>query len=411
MLNVYKKVEKSKQNPSGFIDVTTEYDLTRPLLLCISAQNNIDKSLYGIVREGAQGARVYTTQENAAGFKLDEMPIDFLGVRWQKDSDYQDNYVEMVDKFILPYITMNGSVTDIDDLKRRASMINFMTYCDGTYTYQGIEETLEQRFLEMGLGNEDINEILSHLSLVAIGTMCDTTSFRAMTTTFIDVNDEEIMTEKTENYQMFLRTNGQKSGLAAAKGKKCNLLYIYEGTGDHTLKEYFKNGRLVKPILSYIIAKFIQQSLSTELKSVDEKVSDIFTEVRKYLDETKKPDELMSELDSNLQYGSATKYTDSEMELRKELDSLYRELAKTTTALENEKKYRANASAQLDTLMNCIRKYSSDTTFYQITNEARVWQAPIGFDFNQPSDRMIREAFENAMANIPDDYSENKHTL
>lgn len=89
MLQVYKKVEKSLSNPYGVIAVQSLEDLGKPFLLCLSAQDNHNKSVFGIIKEGARAARVNTTDEMGAGFKIDDFPISFLGLKFEKDDCYK----------------------------------------------------------------------------------------------------------------------------------------------------------------------------------------------------------------------------------------------------------------------------------------------------------------------------------
>ena len=103
MLNIYKRVEKSLDNLSGIVEIQRVEELERPFLLCLSAQDNYDKSIYGIIKKGAQAARVYTSEEAAAGFKIDNMPADFLGLRFRSDNVYTNNYEEIVNKLIYPH--------------------------------------------------------------------------------------------------------------------------------------------------------------------------------------------------------------------------------------------------------------------------------------------------------------------
>ena len=102
MITLYRKQEKKNECLSGFAEFSLNNFLT-PFMLCMSAQPNIDKSIYGIIRQGAEAARVCTTQEFAAGYKVEEMPINFLGVRFVKDEQYSDMAMELVDKYIYPY--------------------------------------------------------------------------------------------------------------------------------------------------------------------------------------------------------------------------------------------------------------------------------------------------------------------
>ena len=74
MLQVYKKVEKSLDNPYGAISIQNLEELNKPFLLCLSAHDSNPKSIFGIIKEGARAARVNTTDEMAARFKIDELP-------------------------------------------------------------------------------------------------------------------------------------------------------------------------------------------------------------------------------------------------------------------------------------------------------------------------------------------------
>ena len=113
-------------NTSGFQVVLDIDMLERPFLLCISAKNNHSKSIYGIMREGAQAARLQTTQGPAARFILSEFPIDILGIRFEKDNDYQQSYTELADTFLYPFLIRKGM--NLDALKRQARKMNIFTY-------------------------------------------------------------------------------------------------------------------------------------------------------------------------------------------------------------------------------------------------------------------------------------------
>lgn len=104
MLTIYKKVEKSLDNLSGIIQINNINELNKPFLLCLFAQNNHDKSIYGIIREVAAAARVYTSKDPDARFKIDDFPVDFLGLRYQKDNKNKENYEEIVDDFLYPFL-------------------------------------------------------------------------------------------------------------------------------------------------------------------------------------------------------------------------------------------------------------------------------------------------------------------
>jgi 3-dehydroquinate synthase len=93
MLRVFKKCEKSIDKLYGVKEIVDFENYDEPFLMCISSQDSIDKSVFGLIKEGARAARVRTSDEIAAGFKIDEMPIDFLGIKNIVGSFYQPNKV------------------------------------------------------------------------------------------------------------------------------------------------------------------------------------------------------------------------------------------------------------------------------------------------------------------------------
>lgn len=397
MLEVYKKVEKSMENLYGTITITSIDELEKPFLLCLSAQDMNPKSVFGIIKEGARAARVNTTDEVAAGFKISEFPVDFLGLKFEKDEIYQRNYEEIVDSFIYPFLVGNGD-KDVLEIKKRARRINFMTYCDGTLTYANIEKRLVNKLQNDGYSESDIRDILSQIALVAIGTMVDTSDLKATTASFIDVNDIEIYNERTDGYRRLLDSRQRKSIYGRLKNN--NVLYIFEGSGNHSLKEYFLDSNVAKPALSSVLSEFLQNSISNEHNNSLASISsdDILKQLNVYGDERKSPLELLRMLDDTLSYGGAARYTSEEARLRRELDMSYVEMQKTRTKLDRVQKEKDKKELDLKSVIEGIRKYSSDTAFYQILVSAKMWQAPAGRDvFEEQSDRVIREIYNQLL--------------
>lgn len=366
MITIYKKKEKTIDNPTGIVEIANIKDLNKPFLLCLSAQNNHDKSIYGIMREGASIARVYTTKETAAKYKIDDFPIDFLGLRYQIDDQKRKNYEEIVDDFLYPFLI--NDTKDIELIKKRALKINFMTYCDGTETYRNIENRIIDKLKSDGFSDEDITNIISKITLTAIGTMSDTSSILATSITFVDLSDEEISTDKTESYKKYLQEKKKKS-MYGLLGK--NLLYIYNGNGNHNLLEYFKNDNISKVAIATALSYFLEISLTNNNPSLNELVS----RLNKYTDETQSPSVLLSELDNSLKYNSS-KYTEEEIKLRQELDATCKklsELIRKNCQLEKEKtKYENN----LNSVINSIKENCDDSTFYNILVPIGLWQYP-----------------------------------
>lgn len=395
MLTIYKKIEKSKDNLDGIVEVKSVQDLDRPFLLCISAQDVVDKSIYGIIREGAQAARIHTTQENAAGFKIDEFPVDFLGLRFQSDDVYRHNYEELVDSFLFPFLIGDGT-RSVDEIKRIARRINIMTYCDGTFTYAKAEERLEGKLREAGISEEDVKDILSQLSLVALGTMINTSGLNATTATFIDVNDDEIATEKTAYYTNLLQSRNQRSLFGTLK-RRNNTIYLYDGTGRHSLKEYLADGVMVKPAICGVLSMFLERSIANEKSDTLVRLSsdDTLAQLRVYGNEKIEPSVLLEQLDGNLTYDGAPRYSPQEAELRQELDVAYKDFKATMRTLEFTENEKRRSEENVRAMMSGIKKYTSDTTYYQILISSCGWQVANPERYlAEKSDREIRELYE-----------------
>lgn len=399
MLQLYRKMEKSLDNPSGFVSIQNLEELEHPFLLCLSAQDNHMKSVLGVITEGARAARVNTTDEMAAGFKIEEFPVAFLGLKFEKDDSYKESYEEIVDSLIYPFLIGDGT-RKVEDIKRLARKINFMTYCDGTLTYANIEKRLEEKLRNDGYLENDIKDILSQISLVAIATMVDISDLKATTACFVDVNDYEIYNRKTSRYKKLLQEKQTKSMYGVLQNST-NILYIFDGSGNHLLKAYFLDNNLVKPAISSVLTSFLQNSVDNEHTNdlLGISSNSVLEQLRIYGDETKDPASMLRDLDNSLSYDGAVKYTQEEAILRRELDISYKELQRTRMELEVSKEGSVKKDENLRSVVDAIREYSSETTFYQILVSANMWQAPSGRDvFQEKSDKYIRESYNQLQA-------------
>ena len=383
MLKIYKKQEKSMENPSGYIEID---DINKPFLFCISAQDNHDKSIYGTIRQGVEAARIYTSKSIGAGYKIKDFPIDFLGFRFVKEAKNQDNALELVDKYLYPYLIKDG--IEKENILKRARQMNFMTYCDGTKTYKKIELELVNRLINKGLNKEDIEEILSNIHLVAIGTQVDIRTFKGTCISLTDINDKEIWNNITYKIRSIIKNRNTKILI----GKNNNQGYVYyDGTGEHELTEYFRDGVLIKPILHFVISKIIESSIHDKNLNSD----DILDELKLFIKNGINQNKLLSILDNNVNFGNAPKYSKEELQLRKELDNIYTNYEIEHRELEALKEQNDKKAKTIEKIIEGIKKYSSDITFYQILVEMGYWQAPNNMNpYQYSSDKKIREIYE-----------------
>ena len=318
MISVYKKIEKTQENFYGTVEITDNKLLNRPFLLSLSAQDNYDESIFGMIRTGAQAARVYTTMEASAGFKIDEMPVDFLGLRFVSDDNYKNNYDEIVDSFLYPFLTRNG--TNFEEIKKQAVKVNFMTYCDGIFTYAGIEKRVKEKLQELAMEDEQTREILRSFSLVALGTDFPTNNLCGGTVTFVDAEDRTIRTNKIEKIKEILQNNQMRIVYGPLKNNN-NLLVVFNGSGFHTVKEYLSDESIAKPAVCAITSLFLEYSINGMVPSNEE----IIKTLKTYTSENESTKSLLDKLDANLSYNSTSRYTTMEIDLRRKLDAFYKQ--------------------------------------------------------------------------------------
>ena len=394
MLKIYKKINKTISNTYGSIEINNIKNLNKPFLLCLSGYNNYDKSIFGIIREGAHAARVYTTQEKAAGFKIETMPIDFLGVRFEKDEHFNENYQELSANFLLPYLEMHG--INQHAIEKQARRINLFTFDNGIITYKKTEKELYKGLEKDGFSSEIIEKILSQITVIALGTNEDLSDMLATNIKFIDLNDKETQTIALEEYRTVLITKRTCSMYVPERNKNA-FTYYFLGSGKHVAKEYLKDECMAKTAISAITSLFLQNSLANRKTqklltiSKEEMVDPLY-----YYGANLYPiDRTLCLLDQEIKYDQAPKYTQEEYIIRKELDNACKLIQKNKLIVENREKEYKDISNRMTTIINNMREYSSDTTYYQILTASNLW-FPKEDVLKKESDREIRKKYEKA---------------
>ncbi len=399
---IFKKCEKTLENPLGFEEITNYDNYDRPFMLCISAQESYENSIYGIVKEGARAARIRTTDELAGGFKINEMPFDFLGIKNDK------NEKDLVDDFIYPFLKRG------DDLKKQARKMNFFVYCDGTNRYIQLENKLKERLRKDGYSEKVIKDILSQISLISIATERNVSSVYATTFIFKDVNDLEVKDRVSEACLNGMIKNSRKTIVANISGNA--RVFAFNGTGEHDLKEYFKDGNIVKPSLcaavSYLIDNSIRNTTSEELMPINTR---LLTQIVLQFDaEFADSKELLDNIDTSLEYGGTPRYTASENELVNKLDEVYKKFNDASRDAQREAQRVKELETQKQTLINGIKENCSDVAFAQIVVKNGLWRnanpktkelIPL------PTDKQVRQAYEQLLLQGQVFDENNTHTL
>ncbi len=242
-----------------------------------------------------------------------------------------------------------------------------------------------------GYSEDDIKRILNEIKLVSIGTMVDTRDLDATSVTFVDVNDREIESRRTGYFRRLLAEN-KENRVFGTLNKDNNCLFLYNGSGNHSLKEYFKSNALATPALFSVMTKMLEASIAGEKVSSE----DLITVLDTYSREDTPYEELVSRLDSSLSYGGAARYTKGEAALQRKLDASYNKMAILVHKNELLEDRVKTGDQKISNVISKIREYSSDTTFQQILGSAKMYQfARDDKDvFTEPSDREIRGLYE-----------------
>ncbi len=391
MIKIYKKCEKTMDNPTGAVELTNLKSYDKPFLLCISPQELIDKSVFGIIKEGARAARVRTSDEFAGGFKIDEMPVDFLGIK----NDLKDkNNFDLVDDFLYPYLKKGT------DIKLQARKINVFAYCNGTYVYVEIENKLKNKLLNAGYSAENVKEILSQISVISVASEVDLSNTYATSILFKDVNDTEVFDKvsKVTTKKMNELARNTYAGYIDKEYK--HAIFTFNGTGEHDLKEYFKEENFVKSslcaVVSFVLNNSVQNTNSYKLMPINGRM--LLQYAMRYNNEFEDMNALLNKLDQEITYNVAPKYTKEEEKYLKELEKIYLRLAKAEILLQTKEIELEKESKDKRLLISEIKDKCSDIAFNQIVVNNGFWNnTKDNIDYNSmKTDRMIREEYEKS---------------
>lgn len=353
MLKIYKKTTKSNNNMYGFIEIKDIKDINNPFLLCISNDLNSSKSIFGLMRDGAHAARIHTTQECAANYNIDKVPIDFIGIRYIKKRKSVEK--ELVDTLLYPYLIKNGK--DINSLKKQARNINVLTFDQGTNIYLKAEKQLVSKLKELDLKTKEIEEILKQTTLVSLGSNENLEKTYSTTVSFIDTNDNKCTTEELLELKKVMEEKNINR-MFFPVGKKNTILYPFISTGEHSPKKYLETYSPAKSAISSTISNNLHNSLYNLNNdtfyevSIDENINQLYF----YGSDLCEGEEALKLLDSNLNYMNSTKYTEEEAKLRYDLDQAYKLIIKQNLMIDSYKKDIIEKNNQFKNITDNIKK-------------------------------------------------------
>jgi len=267
MYKLYEAIPKSKDNLLGQreIEETENPFLDAPCLLCISAGGiGIDKNVFGTTKRGMEMARMRIRGQRNAGFTLRDFPVKFLSIKLDTKSQErkmtEEERIEIfVTQYLLPLISSNGTRIDCIQAMKNMRNVNMMSYCDGTLVVQNIERNLLNKMQELGYTDEECEKIQSQMCTFPISTNRLRGTQKSTCISFKDINDIEVSDNVT--------TEERKKVLESVIGEDFfeysnnEVVYLFNGDGEHDLKKYTHSGMAMSACLSSAISKALENSV------------------------------------------------------------------------------------------------------------------------------------------------------
>ena len=391
MIQIFRKREKSIENPQGCEELTDFENYDRPFMMSLSSQDLIDNSVFGLIKEGARAARVRTSDELAGGFKIDEMPFDFLGLKYTPDKVKNQRIDKLVNDFIYPYLKRGN------DIKKQARKINFFVFCDGTIKYIEAERKLKELLALDGYNDEEIRDILSQISVVSIASDAKIADLYATTFLFKDVNDQEVYDKTSRVCANKLPVN---RNTVIHQLSNTVRVFAFNGTGEHSLREYLKDNSYAKPslcaVVSYLVENSIINSKSDELVPINGRL--LSSRALKFNSDFDSIDESLDNLDVSLDYDGTSRYTKGEHAILLELDKVCKKYAASKKTTERQEGKIKDLEDNVQTLISGIRENCSKVAFANIVVKNKMYN-PSKRDLEilsqqLPTDKEVRQMWD-----------------
>ena len=370
MINIYKKTNKNKNNMYGFKEITSIDELNNPFLLCISNNLQNNKSIFGMMRDGAHAARIHTTKEKAANYNIEKVPIDFIGIKYNKDKETVEQ--ELLDKLVYPYLIKNGK--EYEKLFKQARNINVLTFDLGTTIYLNLEKLLYNKLKELKFSKKDIENILKQISLVSLGSKEKLDKTYSTTVSFIDTNDKYCSTKEFKNYQKVMIEKNIDS-MYFYSGKNNTMLYPFISTGEHYSKKYLADYSPAKVPISSTISNNLYNSIYSNKHNTLEMSRDLnIDQLFYYGSNIYSREEQINLLDQTINYEDSIKYTEEESDLRTDLDSAYKKIILQDQLIDSYKKEIKTKDHRLELLLKEIKNHCNEKKYHEILLAAKLIQ-------------------------------------
>ena len=382
MWELYKKVQKTIENPRGARKIEdNENPFIEPSMLCISAQNTRAKSVFGITKTAMRMGRIRVSGDDGAKINMSTVPVNFLSI---KQSNGRHSEIEadkeFVQKYFKPLIESDGKKIDIKLAKKNLRNINIMGYCNGLERVNSYIELLRNEAIELGYTSEEIDELISQIAVISISTVIDINQNKATCFDVFDLNDEEHQGANPNNITVEAVQSTIDSDIKEHMhvNSPTKATYTFLGDGVHDLKKYLNNGKALPVIISRVTANCLENSIqnrnSKELVPLNMDV--MLYGCDKIMENACngiEPSVQMKELDNNIQYEGAKRYTDSELKLIQENEEILHMYMSTKEDLRSVSVRLDNTQDKMDNILETAKEICSERNYLELLSKSG-WQ-------------------------------------
>lgn len=385
MFKLYKKVSKSIENPKGAKEIKDGENPFEdgPCMLCVSAQDQLDRSIFGFTKAGARMARIAVNGDKGARINIDDVPANFLSIKVETDTkkgkESEESQInELVENYITPLLIKDGERVSVEDAMKKVRNINILTNCNGTQRGLDIIEHIQNSLEKLNYSEKDKSDILSQIALLSFQTDISLNQCKASVFDFHNLNDYEVeVNEDNINDNMIENNNNSKYKETIEKDNN-RIEILIAGEDSHEIKDYMENGQIMPVMVHTIVSDVLENAIENSkgkhsLLSVDkiyEKADKIYTEINKG---EKTPEEVMEKLDASLEYGgNITRLTDKDLAFISEKEQIFKELEKKNHNLKSRENEILKLNNQKNKMKETAKESCSETTYLKIL-QASGW--------------------------------------
>lgn len=333
MIELYELKEKTCANPHGSNKVTFGANpfMQGPVLLCIGNDPSSRNDAKNTTKHLANVVRLRTPEAINASISMEGFPVNLVSYNSVKPNDNKDQEIEaFVNQYLSPLVETNLFRKSSVEAMKNMRNVNIVTFGEGVYEANKIEEKLKERLQRVGYSQDEIGNILSQVFAVFIGAPRIRLDEQFTSVAFSELEDTKI-DRSSENPAYFtafkdqLKYNNLHEGFRGISPNFVEYSRYNEGA-NHTLEDYYSKGKSFPAIISSVLYEGLSNSVrncdATEALlplTLEQVTADVGTYIG-YAQQGLNIKSIMAELDKRIAYPGMKYLTKGERVLRDQLD-------------------------------------------------------------------------------------------